>query len=134
MLLAMARFLILVVPLKYWRGLLGPIGEHDAESARAPDAATTRTALNIGRLVRRVAARAPFSALCLPQAIAAKLMLRRRRIASQIHVGARSGTGSKAIDLHAWLMIGELCVTGDDERTQFKAFRRSGDPRTMEAG
>lgn len=46
----------------------------------------------------------PFKAICLPQAIAAKLMLERRGVASSLHLGAALHTRSgKAFEAHAWL-------------------------------
>lgn len=53
----------------------------------------------------------PFRTLCLQQAIAARAMLRRRGIASVLHLGVGDPTGSK-LEAHAWLDAGGLQVTG----------------------
>ena len=67
-------------------------------------------AAEIGRAVARAARRVPFRAVCLQQAFAALLMLRRRGLAGTVHLGvARSPDGLTA---HAWSRCGELPVTG----------------------
>jgi hypothetical protein len=47
----------------------------------------------------------------LPQAIAARMMLARRGIASVMHFGAAKGR-DKPIDAHAWLDAAGVEVTG----------------------
>jgi hypothetical protein len=64
----------------------------------------------IGRAVTRAARHAPFRAVCLQQAFAALLMLRRRGLAATVHFGLlRDGDELKA---HAWSRCGEVPVTG----------------------
>ena len=66
---------------------------------------------DISRAVTRAARYAPFKAVCLPQAIAAHRMLRRRGIASVMHFGAAKGQ-IKSLDTHAWLDAAGVEVTG----------------------
>ncbi|MCW3837670.1 lasso peptide biosynthesis B2 protein [Sphingomonas canadensis] len=122
--LAWARFLIRFVPFPRWRGRMGPIGEG---APMPPLAGAQRaTAYMVRRWVQRVAANASFTANCLPQAMAARWMLARRGIATELHIGARPGTrGDRPIDLHAWLLCGDLCLTGERERHAFEAFQAS---------
>lgn len=64
----------------------------------------------IGRAVVRAARHVPFRAVCLQQAFAALLMLRRRGLAASVHFGLlRDGNELKA---HAWSRCGEVPVTG----------------------
>jgi hypothetical protein len=74
--------------------------------------ATARLAKEISWAVTRAAAHAPFSAVCLPQALAARRMLKRRGVASIMHFGARRGDAAKSIDAHAWLDAAGVKVTG----------------------
>lgn len=68
-------------------------------------------AVEIGRAVGRAARRVPFRALCLQQAFAALLMMRRRGLAATVHLGvARDDDGD--LKAHAWSRCGELPVTG----------------------
>ena len=65
----------------------------------------------IERAVDRAAAIVPWNSLCLPNAMAAKLMLARRGCASTIHLGV--GINSEGLlHAHAWLEAGGTVVTG----------------------
>jgi hypothetical protein len=69
-----------------------------------------------GWAVTRAARHVPFSAVCLPQAMAARIMLKRRGVDSVLHFGARIGQDKigqdKPIDAHAWLDAAGVEVTG----------------------
>ncbi|TXC73284.1 lasso peptide biosynthesis B2 protein [Sphingorhabdus soli] len=126
--LAVARLLVRFVPFRFWRRTIGPIAPPEGDEAPlATDNATLARARSVGRHVRRTASRMPFEAVCLPQAMAARWMLRRRNIATQIHFGARPGQDAQPFDLHAWLMLGGVCLTGQEELASYRAFtnRRS---------
>jgi hypothetical protein len=71
----------------------------------------------IGRAVARAARHVPFRAVCLQQAFAALLMLRRRGLAATVHFGLlREGSELKA---HAWSRCGEVPVTGEAAARDF---------------
>ena len=64
----------------------------------------------IGRAIGRAARHVPFRAVCLQQAFAALLMLRRRGLAATVHLGLiREDSELKA---HAWSHCGDVPVTG----------------------
>jgi len=75
-------------------------------TAHAAQAAT-----DIGWAVTRAARHVPFKAVCLPQAMAAQAMLRRRGVSSIMHFGAAKGE-DKPLDAHAWLDAAGVEVTG----------------------
>ena len=66
---------------------------------------------DIGWAVTRAARYVPFKAVCLPQAMAARVMLKRRGVKSVMHFGAAKGT-DKPLDAHAWLDAAGVEVTG----------------------
>jgi hypothetical protein len=107
--LAIARLWLLVVPFRRVAARLGQVTAADAplpEQSPPPPVAA-----EIGWAVRRSARYAPFRAVCLQQAVAAKMMLRRRGIGSTLHLGvARRNNG--AVEAHAWLDSGEAPITG----------------------
>lgn len=70
-----------------------------------------RLAERIGWAVRAAARHLPFELVCLPQGIAAHLMLRRRGVATMLHLGVAKGT-TKPFDAHAWLDAAGVEVTG----------------------
>ena len=88
-LLALARAFVSYVPMRRWRRHLNtePSGEgHDGVAEAEAERALGR---EVGRIVRKVASCMPFHAVCLPQAMAAQWMLRRRGISSRLIFGVR---------------------------------------------
>ena len=112
-----------LVPYRFWRKALGTI---DAQTTQPADEAITQLiidkAFTVGHRVRLTASIFPFDVVFLPQAMAGRWMLSRRGVASQLFIGARRGQVPKGSDFHAWLMYGDLCLTGHHEREQFQAF------------
>ena len=141
--LLLARLLVVHVPMRHWRrrldtatassvpaqhrapsypvapGSLGndPVAEEPGAAERPASALSRfRDPHSIGHLVRKVARRLPFKARCLPQAMAAQWMLRRRGVTSRLVFGARRGrTPERTIEYHAWLMVAGQCVVGGEE-------------------
>jgi Transglutaminase-like superfamily len=77
-----------------------------------------RVAREVGWAVTRAARHVPFSAVCLPQAMAARIMLKRCGIGSVLHFGAKMGQ-DKPIAAHAWLDAAGVEVTGYPVATTF---------------
>ena len=84
----------------------------------SPTAQKVQGATDIGWAVTRAARYVPFKAVCLPQAMAAQAMLKRRGIASIMHFGATRGR-EKPFDTHAWLDAVGIEVTGYPVAAQF---------------
>lgn len=72
----------------------------------------------VGWAIRSVNHRLPWQGTCLIQAVAARQMLRRRRIANVLYFGVRHST-TKPIDAHAWLSVGQHVLTGKRGHRQF---------------
>ena len=105
--LLLARLLVRHVPMRYWRGRL-----HGAAvgSASADRQGVSRT---VGRIVRRVARRLPVEVVCLPRAMAAHWMLRRRGISSHVVYGVRRAAPGRRPVYHAWLTVdGDTAMGG----------------------
>jgi hypothetical protein len=67
--------------------------------------------------IGNIAARPWANALCLPRALAAHAMLRRRGIASRLCLGvARNGS---QIAAHAWVEVGGSKIAGETEAERF---------------
>jgi Transglutaminase-like superfamily len=102
--LALARLIVLTVPLRYMAPWL----------SRAPDK-DNRSAVLILRVRKAVAMAArnvPWNAVCLPQAMAAKAMLARRGCGSTLHLGATIVDTNGKVIAHAWLVSGDEVVVG----------------------
>lgn len=63
--------------------------------------------------IPRVAARVPWRADCLVQALAAQRWLERRGIGSALSIGV-SNNAAEGFLAHAWLKVGDELVTGGD--------------------
>ena len=126
-LLAAARLLVKHVRLRHWRSwLTTAAGEASAISwQRLP------SVVHVRRVVPRAAALVPFSALCLPQAMAGQWMLRRRGVASRLSFGARRrGAGASA---GAQGAAGNVASDGSRSgHMQRRFFRDTGEPHDEE--
>jgi hypothetical protein len=86
---------------------------------RRPDRfAAAETVEAVSRVVEEIGAKPWMRALCLPRALAAQAMLRRRGVASRLCLGAaRDG---EALAAHAWIELGQdVIVGGGAEQTRF---------------
>lgn len=98
-------------------GRLAPrLGRHMAESPPASDEAATAQARRIQWAVEGAARHLPWKPVCLPQAVTAQWMLRRRGIASTLYLGVDPAAGYHA---HAWVRAGSVIVTGGPSATGF---------------
>jgi hypothetical protein len=110
-----ARLGLIFIPFPRLARHLGAFVPPADVSVSQGQAATTqdhaRLAEDIGWAVTRAARYVPFKAVCLPQAMAARVMLKRRGVQSVMHFGAAIGT-DKPLDTHAWLDAAGVEVTG----------------------
>jgi Transglutaminase-like superfamily len=105
LLLLVVRITLALLPLPRALRLFGVAQGATGSGRIDPDQAAL-----VGRAVARAARHVPFRAVCLQQAFAALLMLRRRGLAATVHFGLlREGHQLKA---HAWSRCGEVAVTG----------------------
>ncbi len=101
--LALARVAVIALPFRVLAPRLG-VRQAETPAIAAPHPAPRRVAWAIAAASRRT----PWRSECLEQAIAAKAMLRRRRIASTLYLGM----ARDPVAAHAWLRVGDLNVTG----------------------
>jgi len=121
--LAVARFLIKFVPFRHWRWTLGVI-DHAPNSITETDESKSARARSVGRWVRRTAKKMPFEAVCLPQAMACRWMLLRRGLPSEVFLGTKKDDETNDTAFHAWIMHGDLCLTGQHEKDGFMVFSK----------
>ena len=110
-----ARLALIFIPFPRLARRLGafapPADPRVAQAGAGTAADQARLAEDIGWAVTRAARYVLFKAVCLPQAMAAQAMLRRRGVKSVMHFGVAKGTG-KPLDAHAWLDAAGVEVTG----------------------
>lgn len=123
--LTLASAMLRLLPFRMVVRLIGTV-----ESGRPAGAtATNPIAVAVGRAVQAAARRLPWKPVCLPQALAASLMMRRRAIPSHLCLGVHRKDG--AIAAHAWLVAdgpsgGVVCGGAGAEQTVPIAALRSG--------
>jgi hypothetical protein len=119
--LAAARLALIAIPFPVLARRLGdfvPPGDLRVNGACKANERDAQLAAEIGWAVTRAARTVPFRAVCLPQAMAARVMLKRRGVASVMHFGAAKGI-KKPLDMHAWLDAAGVEVTGYPVAAQF---------------
>jgi hypothetical protein len=115
LLLGLARLTIAVLPLRLWLGWLGQ--QMPPEGTALPVShRQDQRARSIGRSVRATASVTPWRADCLPQAMAAALLLRLARVPYVLTIGQHRSMASDwpntPMQAHAWITAGERLVTG----------------------
>ena len=84
LLLGVARLGVLILP---FRWLTKSLGDHMKQTDTQLSPADLLVARMIGRAVRSVANYTPWGSVCLPQAVAAKWMLKHRNIPGTVYLG-----------------------------------------------
>lgn len=105
-----ARCRVLLTPVsrysKGWGGL-------DEKARGTGDISSTPLVNDVSRAVTVMARYLPGKLVCLPQAMAAQRMLRRRGISSTLFLGVRR-SDTTSLEAHAWLESSGRQVTGMD--------------------
>lgn len=92
------------------------LGRHMAESPPHQPGATGSQVSRVGWAIATAAKILPWKPMCLPQAVTAQWMLRRRAIPSTLYLGTDP---SQNYDAHAWVRVGGVIVTGGPQHRRF---------------
>jgi hypothetical protein len=106
--LGLARLAILVLPFRWIAPLLG---RNKGESPQKAGTAAVELLDRIAWAVAAASRNVPWECRCLAQAMAGKVMLRRRGVSSTLYLGVARG-GEPGIQAHAWLRCGKRILTG----------------------
>lgn len=110
--LSLAALALKLLPFRHVaRLMIGKAGPADAPLRRHPDLPQPVIARRVARAVTRASSLLPFPTLCLPQAMAARIMLRNRGHATLLHLSVQLGTGVDP-SAHAWLTLNGQAVIG----------------------
>jgi len=94
------------------------LGKQDSQTPVQENSAKVLQITHIGAMVRETARNVPWNSKCLDQALAARIMLARRGIASTVYFGVKNNENGQ-LAAHAWLRSGTLFVTGGNGRDRF---------------
>jgi hypothetical protein len=114
-LLALARGMLVFVPFK--RIVLFMRHKRVTE---IPDDKRSIILTGIQVAITRACVRSPWRTMCFEQALAAKMMTRRRGLRSVIYFGVKKEADNDKIQAHAWLKVGEFVVTGWQRMNSYK--------------
>src|SRR3954469_17820090 len=111
---AAAELLRASLELRLRRHTASLLGTPDDDPPAAVDQARLGEAKRVGYVIGAGAARLPWHPNCLPQALAAHRLLRRRGIPSRLHLGVAGGG-----EAHAWVTVCDRTVIGGAGRERF---------------
>jgi len=120
--LALSRLAILLVP---FRRIAPFLGQAMVETP-ADGPLESPASIRISWAVRTAGRYTPWESKCLAQAMAARMMLRRRRIPGTLYLGL-SKEGEKGLSAHAWMRCGDRILTGAAGHRQFTVVAAFGD-------
>lgn len=111
--LAAARIMLGVLP---FRSLATRMSASSDSAQFQPDPELLQ---RIGRSVAIAANHVPWRSDCIPQTIAARMLLKSHGYTSIIHIGVER-VGDDELIGHAWLTCGETIVTGNTDLHRYK--------------
>jgi hypothetical protein len=120
--LAFAHLMVRFLSLRRMAPLLG---RHMTETTTENDLASMAILRRVALAIAILSSHVPWRCLCLEQAVAAKLMLRWRGIASTLYVGASTRPGAFAA--HAWLRCGTTIIIGAAGREDYSVLATFAD-------
>lgn len=113
--LGLARAAVLSFP---FRWLVRGLRQQHGMTPETEDAAIQHRCQQIAWAIRVVSSRTPWDSNCLAQALAGKIMLRRRGIVSTLYLGVAKGERG-TLDAHAWLRSGTFILTGGGNLSRY---------------
>ena len=120
--LGFARACVLALP---YRHVISLFSLEDRAYGSMPSAEQHRTIAHVLWAVTTASRHTPWASNCLARAIAGKVMLRRRQVASTLYLGLRKET--EALVAHAWLDHGRSNPLGDEGRSDYTIVWSSGE-------
>ena len=108
--------ILLLLPYRFMKSFFGSYNEEASNDKTV----NIRELRRISSYIRRIGERLPWKCTCLVNAIAAKIMLRRRKIPSTIFFGMAKNSDDK-IAAHAWVKCGDIYVTGEHTEHEYKS-------------
>ena len=103
------------------------LGQRMQESSREISTDEINHARRISWAIHAVSPYTPWESNCFPQALTAKILLRRRGISSTLYMGAAFKQDEDGLQGHAWLRCGPYYLTGGDSEDQFGAIASFAD-------
>jgi len=107
--LGVARLLVAFIPFKRIAPTLGTLVD---KNDLPKETVTDTRAIHIAHAIALAVRYTPWESVCLPQAIAAQRMLRRRGLEWNLYLGVAREEESPMLKAHAWLRNGTVILCG----------------------
>lgn len=120
-LLGLARALILLGSFQRLSHWLGRKSEGLAPVRPGISSQQAKQALQIGRVVRMAARYTPWTSNCFPQAVTARVLLGLFGIPYALYFGLRRDPDFADMQAHAWVVAGDVPVTGGESFAHYAA-------------
>jgi len=122
LLLAFARAMLILLPFKRIAPLLGRVNEEVPTDDSDGNKAVLK---NIQVAILRGSRYSPWRTKCFEQAIAGKVMLKKRGIKGTLYLGVFKDQANK-LRAHSWLKAGDMVVTGGPVIEQYTVMSKFG--------
>ncbi|NTW32400.1 MAG: lasso peptide biosynthesis B2 protein [Bacteroidetes bacterium] len=117
--LAISRLMLVFLPFRKIIPLLGRtvVISNNPPASTEPPVILSKISLSI----RRAGKRSPWRTMCFEQALAAKMMLKRRKLVSTIYFGVCKNASIVGMNMsaHAWIESYGFILTGERNRAAF---------------
>lgn len=120
MLLFAGYIMIKLFPFSWWKRQV-MVSARAPEAKQEPTREQKKIALMVMRSIAQVNRNAGGLFVCLPQALAARWMLSRRGVATDLYLGTMKSVQDNR-EFHAWLKVGDLMVTGACKEEDYAIF------------
>lgn len=107
--LAFAKMVILFIPLKK---IAPRLGELNGTTAVSLTQQQLQQAERVKHFILMVSGNVPWNSVCLDQALAAMLLLRRYKIPCRLCLGVKKNEAQKKLDAHAWIECDDTILVG----------------------
>jgi hypothetical protein len=121
--LLVASVALHALPFRWVSPCFGVRGQESTSNALPGSTATVH---RIVWAIATAARAAPWRCKCLEQALAARWLLKKRRIPSTLYIGV-GPAGPASLEAHAWLRSGSVIVCGDALHERFAPLVAYGD-------
>jgi len=116
LLLSISKLVIFTVPFKKVAPYLGKVNGTIEDTI---DTRQTDKAERVKLFVNMAAGNVPFKSVCLDQAMAGMLLLRRFKIPSNLCLGVKRNEKEQKLDAHAWIECGGRILIGGQRSLQY---------------
>lgn len=107
--LFLAKLLVIVCSFNVVAKLLGKVNQ---VSGFKPSAEQMLMVAHVQRVLSIVSSNVPWSSVCLDKALAAMIMLNRRRIPNTLYLGVKLNKDKQKLDAHAWVECNDSIFVG----------------------